>query len=405
MGKPNITIVVLDTLRLDAFERLNGTDGRPLSELGNFVTIDKCIAPSSWTLPSHASLFTGMYPSDHGAHEAKNVKALDIEKISLKRSTMVSELKALGYKTYAISANPYVHPVYGFGEFDSFKEESYFTDMWGSVVEVSSRLKPMFAKYRERYGSGLMSSLVKIPLATLAEDPGLFLEGVASGLALTPVSAAKRLRAKLVDDWPLEKGGKRIVQAVKTMRLKAPYFLFLNLMEAHDPYTDSKKTALNWATPFLKEPASEKTVRLWKTLYRKAARKGYGYAYEIIANLIERFGDNQIIVLTSDHGQEFGEHGFLGHGVVLHDEVVKVPMAVFLPRGFKENKGGGYASLVNVRKFLFAALQGDESALNMLFSKEVKAESFGVVADMSRAKGVDLKKIRSYEKKTIRRFR
>ncbi|MCL5239347.1 MAG: sulfatase-like hydrolase/transferase [Candidatus Marsarchaeota archaeon] len=404
-SRPNITVIVLDTLRQDAFEELTGMEGESLAELGNFTTLGKCIAPSPWTLPSHASLFTGMYPSEHGSHESKTVKALDIGKISLKKKTLVGDLNALGYSTYAISANPYVHPVYGFDEFKSFKEESYFTDMWGSVVEVSAKLKPMFAKYRERYGSGLTSSLVKIPLATLAEDPGLFLEGVASGLALTPVAAAKKLKAKVVDNWPLEKGGKRIVRAVKEMELREPSFLFLNLMEAHDPYTDSKKTALNWATPFLKKPVDEKTIELWRNLYQKAAHKAYGYAYDIIENLVERFGDNQIILLTSDHGQEFNEHGFLGHGAALHDEIVRVPMSVLLPRRFSTDARSGYSSLVNVRKFILNAIAGKEDALNSLYSKEVRAESFGVVTSLSGRKDIDQRKLKAYEKTTVRRFR
>ncbi len=326
-------------------------------------------------------------------------------KISLKKRTFVSDLKDIGYETYAISANPYVHPVYGFDEFDNFKEESYFTDMWGSVIEISDKLKPMFAKYREKYGNDLVSSMVKIPLATLAEDPGLFFEGVASGLVLTPISAARKLKAKLVDDWPLEKGGKRIVKMVKDMKPKRPFFLFLNFMEAHDPYTESKKTAMSWVTPFLKEKTDPNVIELWKRLYLKASKKGYAYAYSVIEDLLARFGNDQIIILTADHGQEFNEQGFIGHGTVLDDEVIKVPMVVMLPKGFKSKQGKGYSSLVNVRDLLSAVLEENKDALDALFSKVVHAESFGVPANISKAKGIDLKKLAAKEKVTKRSFR
>ncbi|MDE1855376.1 MAG: sulfatase-like hydrolase/transferase [Candidatus Micrarchaeota archaeon] len=400
MGKPNITIIVLDTLRLDAFMKLKDTRGRRLSDLGDFHVFGNCIAPASWTLPSHASLFTGMYPSEHGAHETKRVKALDIAEIKLRKRTFVSDLKELGYETYAISANPYVHPVYGFDEFDSFREESYFVDIWGSVFEVASKLKPLIAKYRNEYGSDIF----KISASMLRQDPNLFLEAAASGMILTPIAALKKLRAKFVEGWPIEKGGKNIVKTVKGMKLGKPFFMFINIMEAHDPYTDSKKTAMSWVTPFLKKRPDAGTISLWKRLYGKASQRAYEYAYRIVQDLIGRFGENQIIILTSDHGQEFNEHGFIGHGAVLHDEVVKVPIAVLLPKGFRTPKAKGYSSLVSIRDFLLAALDGDKNAAERIFRSHVIAESFGVPAQISQVKGIDSKKLRSYEKTTRRKF-
>ncbi|MGC8676566.1 MAG: sulfatase-like hydrolase/transferase, partial [Candidatus Micrarchaeia archaeon] len=167
---PNIAIIVADTLRADAFDVLESKRG----EFGNmgFSFYKHCIAPASWTLPSHASLFTGMYPSSHGAHETKRIKALDIDRIKLKMPTLVSDLKQKGYATYAISANPYVNPVYGFDEFDKFFEESYFTDVFGSTVEVANKLKPLISKYRNLYGA----NAAKIAVNVLKEDPDLFLE-------------------------------------------------------------------------------------------------------------------------------------------------------------------------------------------------------------------------------------
>ncbi len=399
-GSPNITIIVMDTMRLDAFSRLARSRGKALAQLGDFVSLGRCVAPSPWTLPSHASLFTGMYPSEHGAHETKRIKALDIQQIKLRHKTFVSDLKEQGYKTYAISANPYVHPIYGFDEFDSFTEESYFTDMWGSVVEVAGSLKPLIAKYRNEYGNDLL----KISSAMLKEDPNLFFETAASGLALTPMAALKKLKAKLLYSWPIEKGGKNIVKSVKSMKPKRPSFLFVNLMEAHDPYTESKRNAMSWVTPFLKRQPSGSTISLWKRLYAKASAKSYDYAYQIVKELVERYGGDQLIILTSDHGQEFGEHEFIGHGAVLHDEVVKVPMAVMLPHGFDSSKVSGYASLVNVRRFISAVLEEDRYAFGQLFSRQVMAESFGVPAQISQIPGIDKKRLASYEKTTKRRF-
>ena len=77
-----IAIIVIDTLRLDTFNELKDKKRYLLED---FSTIDSCIAPAPWTLPSHASLFTGLYPSQHKAHETKYIKSLNIDKIKLKK--------------------------------------------------------------------------------------------------------------------------------------------------------------------------------------------------------------------------------------------------------------------------------------------------------------------------------
>jgi arylsulfatase A-like enzyme len=397
MDKPSITILILDAIRLDTFNRMIKTRGLELDKLGNFLYFDKCIAPETWTLPSCASILTGLPASKHGAHETTTLKALDVDKIKLRKSTVVSELKSMRYKTYCVSANPYLNPVYGFDEFDVFHEESFFVDVWGSVIEVSKKLKPLFMKYREKYGSegGLFTNMVRIPLATLAEDPGLFIEGVLSGMVLTPVNAAKKLKAKLIDDWPIEKGGKRMVETIRKMNFKKPFFLFIDLMEPHDPYTESKKTAMDWKTQYLKRPVKKSILELWKRLYLKACRKGYGYSYDIMKDLMSRFGDNQIIIFTSDHGQAFNEHGFVGHGAMLYDEIVKVPLAVMLPKDYDRVKKDSYSSLTNVRKFVLAAASGEKDAVRHLYAKEAVVESFGthVRINPEKIEGIDLKKL------------
>ncbi len=402
-NKPNISIIVLDTLRLDAFNKLESQKGRSLSGIGEFVFAGTCIAPSSWTLPSHASLFTGMYPSEHGAHETKTIKALDIAQIKLRRRTFVSDLNDTGYATYAISANPYVHPIYGFDEFKHFKTESYFTDLWGYTIEVPERLKPLLSKYRAQYGGNFF----KIGFAMLRDDPGLIREvsGLPLAAALTLKGIAKKARARAIEGWPIEKGGMRVVKTVSGMRFSKPFFLFINLMEAHDPYTTSKKLKMDWATPFLKKPVDTSTIQLWKRLYAKASERAYDYAYSIVEDLVERFGDDQIIILTSDHGQEFNEHGYVGHGAVLHDEVVKVPLAVMLPKKFAKQERSGYSSLVNVRRFISEVLQDNVRAADYLYSGEVRAESFGVPAAIPKRSDIDMRKLNSYNKKVVRTFR
>jgi len=117
MKKPNVVILVIDTLREDYASGLE-----PLRELG-FVRYENAIAPAPWTLPSHASLITGMYPSQHEIHEAYGVYVdRELMEISKQRLNALShgilgEVMDEGYSTYILSANPFLSPLYGFTKY------------------------------------------------------------------------------------------------------------------------------------------------------------------------------------------------------------------------------------------------------------------------------------------------
>jgi arylsulfatase A-like enzyme len=115
MRKPNIVIIVLDTLREDHAQGLDR-----LLDYG-FVKYQNAIAPAPWTLPSHVSMFTGLYPSEHGIHETKELRAEELIRHAqartnaLKEHNVFNKLKDEGYTTYLISANEaWVTPLTGF---------------------------------------------------------------------------------------------------------------------------------------------------------------------------------------------------------------------------------------------------------------------------------------------------
>ena len=319
----------------------------------------------------------------------------------LRSKTFITDLKNQGYTTYAITSNPYLSPVYGFDEFDHFLEETYFTDVYGSIFEVSDRLKPMISKYRNQYGSNVL----KISQAMLRDDPRLFFRALATGLYLTPLAALKKMKANMVDNWPLEKGGKNMVRTIREMQLKRPFFFFANFMEPHDPYVGTPARDMSWATSYMKEKVDPELVKLWKRKYLEASIRGYRYTYETVKDLIGRFGEDQMIIVISDHGQSLNEHGYIGHGVELTDESVQVPFAVMMPKGFEEVKSNDYSSLVNVRSFISAALEGDARAMGRLYSKVVKAESFGIPENITHVKGIDLEKVRKNDRVRVREFK
>lgn len=81
---PNIILVVFDTLRLDALGCYGGKVKTPVidSFAADSVKFEGAVAPSSWTAPTHASLFSGKYPSDHGIHVSVDLKIDKIPSIA-----------------------------------------------------------------------------------------------------------------------------------------------------------------------------------------------------------------------------------------------------------------------------------------------------------------------------------
>ena len=111
-------LVVFDTLRADRMSVYGyGRATTPYLEslAGEMVRWAALKAPESWTLPTHASLFTGKWPSEHGVHWGRKTLAADLK-------TIAEVLQAEGFCTFGLSANPMIHARTGFGQgFDEFR--------------------------------------------------------------------------------------------------------------------------------------------------------------------------------------------------------------------------------------------------------------------------------------------
>jgi arylsulfatase A-like enzyme len=106
---PNIILIVMDTagakhLSLYGYGRSTTPRLERLAEQGTVYR--RCYAPGCWTTPSHGSLFTGLYPAQHGAYEGHYLLYDNVQHL-------VSVLKMLGYRTYGISSNYLVAPASG----------------------------------------------------------------------------------------------------------------------------------------------------------------------------------------------------------------------------------------------------------------------------------------------------
>jgi arylsulfatase A-like enzyme len=294
---PNIILIVWDTTRADHFSsygyaRETTPNSDQLAQHG--VLFENAIASTSWTLPSAASMFTSLLPHQHGA-------SADLP-LSNGPKTLAEILSAHGYETAGFNGNPY------FG-----------LPFWG--------LAHGFKTYRDpsnSLGYNLDASLIG---RSLLEPHGKSWSG--------------RNQWNQLDAHSINEEVYRWFEH----RSDRPYFLFINYMEAHGPYDAPPPYDHRYGQASPHDVNLLMEARLGRLYFPNADREGLIAAYdnalayidsqvgELLRNL-ERSPDwsNTYVILTSDHGEAFGEHGTYGHGWDLYREVLRVPLIIAGPK-------------------------------------------------------------------------
>jgi arylsulfatase A-like enzyme len=302
-----VALVVLDTLRKDAFD--DHFDWLPGTRF------ERARSTSHWTTPAHASLLTGLYPSEHGVH-AKN-QAFDVP-----GTTLVEHLSDAGYETAGFSANPNVTPAFDFDRgFDVFDGDTGLRSLSPRVFDWSA----FTSKHTD-------------------EGPARYLRAVAACVrsdCATFNSLYRGVLLKLHDFglWNPEDSGARV--ALRWLRqhdFTDDAFFFLNLMEAHDPYDripNAYRTDHDYSPPknlglqHAFDPPDSERVR---TAYDDAV----SYLSDVYRDIFAELRSEMDIVITvSDHGDLLGEYGLWGHTYGLHSEVTHVPLVLW-----KRNQDG-----------------------------------------------------------------
>jgi arylsulfatase A-like enzyme len=309
--RPNIVLVTIDTLRADhlsayGYARRTSPALDALAREG--VLFERAFAQSSWTKPSTASLLTGRYPSMH---------RLYLEKASLaEREVLLPEiLREHGYTTAALSGNPWIRPEFGF---DQGVEHFYSVRAEGLA-----------------HGTLFMNALKS---ANKLVDVGAMLYNRVKRLVvghLAPTERDRRLNAE-AGRWLARQGAK-------------PFFLYLHYMSPHQPYTapppfDHAFVPDPRATPVTVYP--RKTYLFFETgdpLPEPKRQDLIGrydgailFADSILGELVETLRhlellDDTLVIVTSDHGEEFYEHRNWGHGQSLYNELIHVPLVMHWP--------------------------------------------------------------------------
>lgn len=296
----NIGVVVLDTLRYDVFSKVMTNTINRADHVFN-----RMYSTSRWTVPAHASLFTGYYPSEIGTHSGN-------QHLTTSEPILAEQLSASGFETYGFSNNPHIDSFFNFDRgFDHFHRGPVLqyrpTESTGSDwSEFSATLSPGLRKYPEA-----VIKAIKIDSPTLP----------------TLINGAKlRLFGNSLDktnsiDWFREAAESDLSSDGNDL------FLFGNLMPCHSPYNPPKEycnVEPHLEDPFRltlqDEPVSDDIHSRQWDCYKSTAR----YLDDHLEFLFD-FIDWDLLFIISDHGELFGEHGLRQHQYGVYEELIHVP--------------------------------------------------------------------------------
>jgi len=355
--RPNILVIVLDCVRASDFP--GGADTVPgMTHVERLRResweFRKASSVAHWTVPAHASLFTGLYPWQHGVH-AKGRLALDSSSPQL-----AQRLQGAGYRTLSLSANGLISPTLGL---TSGSDQA----AWG--VSLFNRFgegeQPPQGSGGPARTAAVAENLVRERMKELSVWAGVYLARYPGFWDLS-TKVVHRVRHPEVQLPPrlapwLEPTLGRWLQEVPASQ---PAYCFINLLDAHEPYLSSsspedpesswwkyqrtRQDRRGWVSGDW-NPAAKEFSRLHR-LYRESL----GLLDRRIGRIIQAFEDagrweNTLVVLTSDHGQAFGEHGALFHINGIDEPELRVPLLV-RPPGGRNGTGSsvGWASLIDI---------------------------------------------------------
>lgn len=323
----DIALIVLDTVRFDIFKEVLNDD-EALKTAVNGLSFEKAYANCCWTLPSHYSMFTGQLPHEHGVTTRNHRNGVDT-------ATLPEWLSQKGYTTIGISNNGYVSPSFGFQDlFDQF----IFN---GGSLDDDERLliqdDPIFERMKEKTRNGEWKS-------GLQKYHYLFRSVIKQR---RPSSLLNALYYKL-SSWksPPDKGAQKTVEQVRSNDILSenPFFLFINLVEAHAPYEPDTEFIRSELDQDQLREAQEAIARgtlsllqeghmdaeILTELYRAEIRY-LGTILRELREILEEKSDDLLLIITSDHGEYLGEQGLWGHQAHLSPPVLEVPFCTSEP--------------------------------------------------------------------------
>jgi arylsulfatase A-like enzyme len=403
MKRPDIIFLVLDTQRADRLGCYGYRAGQAAREFSNGTTtltpnldrfaaqatiFEQAIAPAQWTVPSHASMFTGLYPTAHQVTQSNQSLGPD-------RPHLAELLRDAGYRTVGFCNNPLV----------------------GILNNGFKRGFQTFYNYGGAIPSLPRSSMAWVPWPwnRLVESYTQFLRRISYPIqnffGRSDLAFALSLNAWLTPLWSRLANFKgqnersigdvvRFLQERETGRDKRPLFLFINLMETHLPFwppgdfvdkvapymrhskearaTMSRwnREAYRWQAP-LAEPLTELESRVLNDMYDAEVAYQDHYLGRLFDALNGRArSGNTLTLLVADHGDSLGEHNCMGHAFVAYQELLHVPLIMSWPNRLA--KGKRVTGPVSTRRVYHTLLEAVGNSLPQEIGGLNPAEIYGL---------------------------
>jgi uncharacterized sulfatase len=367
--KPDILLIVLDTLRADRLSCYGYP--RPTSPhidalAADSVLFEQAISPGQWTIPAHASMFTGEYPTTHMTTQI-------YDRHSEEQPTLAEVLQRAGYHTVGFCNNPLL----GVVENGLDRGFDAFYNYGGTLPE-----RPDIIDSRPRRAGKLLQRLSRVLRRGMASAQDIFARSdLLLRIALHPL---------IIPLWQRHinfKGNtvqsmRDVVGYMRTRERREderPLFTFVNLMETHLPFGPPPRFTHRFASYYrrdqeardfmqeynlehyrwmipLREPLGELEDRVINDLYDAEV----AYTDHMLHRLFDYLNrpevrENTMVIITSDHGEGLNNHHFVGHSLVAYDDLVHVPLIVRYPRLYPAGRRVSHP--VSTRRIFHAALE------------------------------------------------
>jgi arylsulfatase A-like enzyme len=350
--RPDIVLLVLDTQRLDRLSCYGcAVETSPyIDEFAADATLFACaVAPAQWTIPSHASMFTGVYPSTHHTIQSFSV-------LPATMPTLAERLRDGGYFTAAYCNNPLVGVVNN-GLRRGFLSFLNYSGLMTSRPNQAGVDRNLYDRYRQVFKGVLADTISSMQDVFARSD---FLLNLSFSPLMVPLwqtaLSFKGNTGKSLND------AARLLIERKDVDEDQPIFSFVNLMGVHMPYHPSQKFLERFAPHMLQSKQAQRYLRhfnsdvfgwyapLSSTMDEVDKETLDGMYNAEVATQDELVGaffkklresgrlDKTLVIVCADHGEHLGEKRLVGHSLSLYNELVRVPLMIRdpgndLPRG------------------------------------------------------------------------
>jgi arylsulfatase A-like enzyme len=345
MDLPTVVLVVLDTARFDrvgcyGYARPTTPTLDSLAREG--LRVETMVSNAPWTLPSHGSLFTGLYPTQHGSQWRTGPKLRPSVEV-----TMAEWLRGLGYETWCVTNNGMISARTGLSR--GFDRYVFRLDLERGFPRIARRVEKVL----------------------LGGDSG----------------------GRIVNRWMRR----------ELPRARRPLFLFVNYLECHWSYAPPPRFAkrvggptYGWIDGLRYRAGVASHAGAWEAVGRAEARdlevlstyydgelaNADHHLEELLAILSAtghvRGDGRAIVIVTSDHGEHLGEHGLADHHASLDELMCRVPFVAWGPGVVRPGVRTSLAEFVDVLPAL-ARLLGSEPPAAYLEGR--RTDLFGTGVD------------------------